>query len=53
MRPRQILDRFRAQKNLFAKYKDADADIVRVWNIGSRQGLEKKIGQILKKAGWG
>jgi len=53
MRSRQILDRFRAQKNLFAKYKDADADIVRVWNIGSRQGLEKKIGQILKKAGWG
>lgn len=53
MKSSQILDRFRAQKNLFAKYEATDADILRVWNIGSERGLEKRIGQILQRAGWG
>ena len=53
MKTKQILDRFRAQKNLFAKYHDSGADTVRVWNIGTKHGLEKKIEQILKTAGWG
>ena len=43
MRFEQILQRFKAQKNLFSKYAQYCADIVRVWNIGSRNCLEKKI----------
>ncbi len=44
---KQILLRFKAQKNLFAKYKFSNADIVRVWNTGSRKSLESKILKIL------
>ena len=47
MKSRQILDRFRRQKNLFANYKKCNADIVRVWNTGTRQNLEKKIEKFL------
>ncbi len=43
MKTKQILARFKMQHNLFAKYKNANADIRRVWNIGSREQLEKKI----------
>ncbi len=45
-----ILDRFKNQKQLFAKYKASNADIVRVWNIGSRKRLLRKIKVILNKA---
>ena len=38
-----ILSRFKMQRNLFAKYKELNADIRKVWNIGSREQLEKKI----------
>ena len=49
MPARQILDRFRNQNNLFAKYKISNADTRRVWNVGSRQSLEKKIEIFLGK----
>ena len=44
---RHILQRFASQRNLFAKYKALNADIVRVWNIGSGKSLEKKIEKFL------
>lgn len=44
---KQILQRFSAQNNLFAKYKISNADIRRVWNTGSRKSLEKKIEKFL------
>lgn len=44
---KQILQRFYAQNNLFAKYKISNADIRRVWNTGSRKSLEKKIEKFL------
>ena len=43
----QIRQRFRQQRTLFAKYKNCNADIRRVWNTGTRQSLEKKIDQFL------
>lgn len=42
-----ILARFKAQKNLFAKYKNTVADTRRVWNIGSFSNLERKIDSFL------
>ena len=50
---KQILERFKAQKNLFTKYKFLNADIERVWNTGSRKSLKKKIDRILRLAGRG
>lgn len=47
MSTKQILARFRSQKNLFAKYNNSGADIRRVRNTGSRKNLEKKIQAIL------
>lgn len=44
---KQILQRFSAQNNLFAKYIISNADIRRVWNTGSRKSLEKKIEKFL------
>lgn len=44
---KNICKRFRAQKNLFSKYRLANADTRRVWNLGTRQHLEKKIEQFL------
>ncbi|MBP5451897.1 MAG: dephospho-CoA kinase [Treponema sp.] len=44
-----IIRRFRNQRNLFANYKALNADTVRVWNIGSRKSLEKKIKKFLSK----
>ena len=44
-----IIRRFRNQRNLFANYKALNADILRVWNIGSRKSLEKKIEKFLSK----
>lgn len=44
---KQILQRFSAQNNLFAKYKISNADIRRVWNTGSRKSLKKKIEKFL------
>lgn len=49
MKPKQILDRFARQKNLFAKYKNSNADIRRVWNTGTIESLEKKIDSVLTK----
>lgn len=46
---KQILNRFKSQKNLFSKYKNSNADIRRVWNIGSRFSLERKLLKILEK----
>ena len=45
---RQILERFRSQKHLFAKYKKLNADIYRVRNFGSKRTLEKQISKILE-----
>ncbi len=46
---KQIFNRFKSQKNLFSKYKISNADIRRVWNIGSRISLERKLLKILEK----
>lgn len=43
----QIYRRFSSQKNLFAKYKNTNTDIRRVWNTGTRQCLERKIEKFL------
>ncbi|MCR5762325.1 MAG: dephospho-CoA kinase [Treponema sp.] len=50
MKSLQILSRFKMQHNLFTKYKKANADIRRVWNIGSREQLEKKIDYFLTES---
>ena len=42
-----ILQRFKAQRNLFAKYKKSVADTVRVGNTGSIKKLEWKIDKFL------
>ena len=42
-----ILQRFKAQRNLFAKYKKSVADTVRVGNTGSMKKLELKIDKFL------
>ena len=47
MKAKQILERFHSQRNLFAKYKNANADIRKVWNTGTREQLEKKIAAFL------
>lgn len=44
---RQISARFRSQKHIFTKYKNSNADIYRVWNIGSPCALERKIERML------
>lgn len=44
---RQIILRFYSQKNIFAKYKKSNADIYRVWNIGTPYTLERKIERML------
>ena len=44
---KQIWQRFKSQRNLFAKYKNSVADTRRVWNTGSRRSLEKKLQLIL------
>jgi len=46
---KQIASRFSQQKGLFAKYKSANADTIRVWNTGTRLSLEKKIDKFLTK----
>lgn len=43
----QILDRFRRQRNLFAKYKISNADTLKVRNTGSKKRLERKLEKIL------
>ena len=47
---RHILQRFRNQRNLFAKYRALNADTLRVWNIGSGKSLEKKLERFLYKS---
>ncbi len=44
-----ILERFKSQKNLFSKYKKSNADIRKVWNIGTRKQLERKLCKILSR----
>lgn len=43
MKTFQILERFKSQRHLFAKYKDCVADTRKVWNTGTQKQLEKKI----------
>lgn len=43
----RILSRFRSQRNLFSQYRKSAADIKRVWNIGSRARLERKLDAFL------
>lgn len=43
----RILSRFRSQMNLFSQYRKSAADIKRVWNIGSRARLERKLDAFL------
>ena len=45
----QIFKRFLAQFNIFAKYKNLNADIYKVRNFGSEQKLEQKLLYVLKK----
>lgn len=44
-----ILQRFVSQRQLFAKYKEKNADIYRVWNIGSKAYLQKKLAITLEQ----
>jgi dephospho-CoA kinase len=43
-----IMQRIRSQSRLFSQYKSLNADIYRVWNIGSLKALETKIDAFLK-----
>lgn len=45
----QIFKRFFAQFNIFAKYKNLDADIYKVRNFISEQKLEQRLLYVLKK----
>lgn len=45
---KQILDRFKMQRNLLSKYKKTGADTVRVWNISSQKALERKLFHIIR-----
>lgn len=45
---KDIIRRFKNQEKLFAKYKKSNADTVRVWNVGSRASLERKIDSFLR-----
>lgn len=47
MKIKNILARFKAQRTLFTEYKKSTADIYRIWNIGSRANLSKKISHFL------
>ncbi|MGP1587968.1 MAG: dephospho-CoA kinase [Treponemataceae bacterium] len=47
-----ILQRFKAQKNLFAKYYFLNADVYKVRNLGSLRKLEKKLHGILTDIGY-
>ena len=49
MKNMQIFKRFFAQFNIFAKYKNLDADIYKVRNFVSEQKLEQKLLYVLKK----
>lgn len=48
MKTMQILARFWQQRSLFAKYKNANADIYKVNNTGNLHALESKIKAFLK-----
>lgn len=48
---KMIFERFASQAGLFAKYKKSNADILRVWNIGSKKRLKKKIEAFLVRQG--
>ncbi len=52
MKLSSILSRFNSQKGLFSKYKKSSADIKRVWNIGTREQLERKIDALLAVWRW-
>lgn len=49
MKAAHILARFWQQRNLFAKYKNANADIHKVSNTGDLRALEKKLDAVLAK----
>ena len=44
-----ILARFWQQRNLFAKYKNQNADVYKVSNTGTIQALEKKVATLLEE----
>lgn len=45
----QILQRFWNQRNLFSKYKKANADIYRIKNSDSLNNLQEKVNELLEK----
>lgn len=47
----QVVKRMKAQKNLFAKYSEQYADIVKVKNRGTLENLEKKLLAVLARYG--
>ena len=49
MPAKQILSRFRSQFGIFAKYKNANADIYRVWNLRTPYILERKLERIVTR----
>lgn len=46
---KQILKRFYAQNDLFAKYQKLNSDIYKVRNLGSKKLLEKKLTNLFKQ----
>lgn len=49
MPAKQILSRFRSQFGIFAKYKNTNADIYRVWNLRTPYILERKLERIVTR----
>lgn len=49
MKFKQIFARFATQKNLFSKYSVSHADILRVWNVGSKNQVKKRVEKIILK----
>ena len=47
----QLIERMKAQKNLFAKYSEQYADIVKVKNRGTLENLEKNLLTVLARYG--
>lgn len=47
----QLIERMKAQKNLFAKYSEQYADIVKVINRGTLENLEKNLLTVLARYG--
>jgi dephospho-CoA kinase len=48
LKTKEIFARFRSQSHIFSQYYAKNADMYRVWNIGTLGGLEKKIDRFLR-----